>query len=201
MARASRRETRTLLIGVGVAVAALLTRGIVVPVLRNYSAALAALEQERGFRQREERLVGDRVKMLALALQLRDSMKSASGRVLGARAATTAAMQLASRVRELALDEDMRGIQVTDFGSDSLAGTLRRVRMQVEAQGGFGQLADLIDSIESDPLPMNIADLEIVAAGSATFANGGATARPGIDPVLRFRAVVTALARVEAHSK
>jgi type II secretory pathway component PulM len=200
MVSVSRRETRIILIGVVMTMSVLLARGIIAPAQRYYSASLSTLERERDLRRHEERLVGDRVKMATSTQALRDSLTSASVRVLEARAATAASMQLATRLREMALDEDVHGSRLTDLGGDSLTGSLRLVRVQIESQARFSQLVDFLAGIESDTLRMNVSDLEIVATGATVPAGAGGTDREGPAPVLRFRAVVTALARVEPQA-
>jgi hypothetical protein len=196
MATMSPREMRTVIIGVAVSLVALLARVVILPVNRYYVASVTALERERDLRRGEERLIAGRAEMANLARVLRDSIASTSGHLLKARAATTASMQLATRLREMALDEDVHGAHLTDLGSDSLAGRLQRVRVQIESQARFSQIVDLIAGIETDSLPMNVIDFEIAATAAATpRATGAAGNETG--PPLRFRAVITAFARVE----
>jgi len=193
----TRRETRTLLIGAGLTVALLATVGIVVPAQRSYASSVTALERDRDLRLHEDLLVTGQMMMTYHVRLLRDSLSKAGARVLNARATTAAAMQLASRLREIALDDDVHGVRVTDLGSDSLVGSLRRVRVQLDTQTTFTQLTDLLEAIEGDSLPMNVFDVEIA---TSTAADGSsALRRGGSSPMLKLRAVVTALARIQSN--
>lgn len=199
MVSVSGREARTLLVCAGVAIAALAIRGVVVPVHRAYATSLAEYQRERDLRRREERVLGSRTAFAVDASQLRDSVENSRGRVLEAVAAPIAAMQLASHLRQIALEGDLHGMRAMDLGSDSLVASLRRARVQVEVQGEFSQLTDFVEGIESDTLPMNVIELEIVASGTVAQGRGGSTSGGVVAPVLRLRAVVSVLARVGSH--
>jgi hypothetical protein len=189
------RDARAIAIGAGVVFVSLLLRAVVLPAQRSYGTAIAALNQEQALVRREEQLIAGRPATLSNLHELRDSLNSARRRIVEAHASATASMLLASRLREMARDDDMRGIHLTDLGSDSLFGEFRRVRVQIETQTEFAEIADLLAAIEIDSLSMNIAEVEIANAGGAPVTG----ARNGASPSLRFRAVVTAVARVESH--
>jgi hypothetical protein len=197
MLSTSTREARVVVFGACVAIAALMLRGVVLPIRQSYASSLAALSQERELRLREQRLVESRATMAAGIARLRDSIKSFDGRVLEAKTATTAAMKLATHLREVGIDNDIHGLRVTDLGADSISPSVRRVRVQVEAQIEFSELVAFVGDIQSDSLSMNITDLEVAAPNSTVAGSGHAHAAP--DPVLKIRAVITALARVEAR--
>lgn len=191
------RDARALAIGAGIAFGGLLVRAVVLPVGRSYVMSTAALKQEQSLARREAVLVAERPLMVSRIKEIRDSLNGAQRRVIEARANATASMQLASRLREMARDDDLRGVHLIDLGSDSLIGVFRRVRVQLETQAEFDEIADLLAAIESDSLSMNISEVEIAATNAGTV--GTARTRGAGAPSLRLRAVVTALARIDSY--
>jgi hypothetical protein len=198
MPATSRREARVVVFGACVAIAALLWRGIILPIRQSYVSSLASLSQEHELRIREQRLVEAHATMVVRTANLRDSIKSFGGHVLDAKTVNTAAMKLATHLREVGTDNDIRGLRLTDLGGDSITPSIWRVRVQVEMQVEFSQLVEFVGDIQGDSLSMNITDLEVAAPNSTAAGSGHTHAAP--DPVLKIRAVITALARIEARS-
>ncbi len=153
-------------------------------------------QREHALLLSERRLIEDDNRNRAELARLIDVSGAIDRRLLRGRAATTAAMALASNVRRLAGDAGIHALKCVDAGSDSLYGTIRAIRIQAEAQGSFDEIADLIRAIEVDSTRMRIADVEVIAPQTDGPALSSADLSSRALSTLRFRLTVVAVASI-----
>lgn len=194
--RLSHRDRIALLAGAVAVSGVLALLSVVRPAARTFVANRDQVTEQRALLDRERALVRSGVRNAAALerlLALRESLDNVIG---GVNTGTTAAMELAAYMRDLALDEGLRSVRCADLGADSLSESFRVLRLQVEAQGEYVSIVRFIRSVESDPLVMRVADVELSREGrfvapSEQASNGG---------VVRVRLVVLAIGSLDRTS-
>lgn len=162
------RDRRALVIGAGVAVAALLAFRVVPWIVRDLEGRREQLAARRELLMRTREQIGDAQALADSAPAIERRLVTLAASLLTGRREADAAADLAARVSSAAADQRVRLVRSGALPDTVRVGRLRRVTVQASLEGDTPEMLGMLARLERGPAAITVADARLTALDPAS---------------------------------